>query len=150
MHVVCKYPSAGALVWQYGLTGMAGTAPGELNHPRRLRPAAAGRLNADAPHDRIDGTPGIAAAPIRMLGLADGGASISTTRVDWTSGWGISSSPATSELASSEVEPQFRCHGRGTRKYTAAAAPANARSAPTRLIFTLASASTGTGGRTRT
>ena len=33
MHVVCKYPSAGALVWQYGLTGMAGTAPGELNTP---------------------------------------------------------------------------------------------------------------------
>jgi hypothetical protein len=26
-------PSNGALVWQYGITGQAGTAPGELNTP---------------------------------------------------------------------------------------------------------------------
>ena len=46
-------PATGALVWQYGITGTPGTAPGELEHPRRLRPAAAGRINPHAPHHRM-------------------------------------------------------------------------------------------------
>lgn len=46
-------PATGALVWQYGITGKPGTALGGTQHPGRLRPAAAGRINAEAPHDRM-------------------------------------------------------------------------------------------------
>ena len=47
-------PATGALAWRYGITGKPGAAPGELNTPRRLRPAAAGRINPDASHDRMN------------------------------------------------------------------------------------------------
>ena len=36
-------PSTKALVWQYGVTGHPGTAPGPPQHPRRLRPARSRR-----------------------------------------------------------------------------------------------------------
>src|SRR6516162_11701604 len=57
--------------------------------------------------------------------MADGGASISTALVATMSGSGISSSPATSPLASWAVAPQVRCHGRRKRKYTATPAAAS-------------------------
>ena len=45
--------ATGALVWHNGITGKPGTALGGTKHPGRLRPAAADRINADAPYDRM-------------------------------------------------------------------------------------------------
>ena len=46
-------PSTGALVWQYGQTGVAGTAPGLLNTPDGLRHPWAWRRHPHASLHRV-------------------------------------------------------------------------------------------------
>ena len=50
-------PATGALIWPYGITGKPGTAPGQLNTPDGFDLLAARRLDADAPGNRIGGSP---------------------------------------------------------------------------------------------